>query len=228
MEETGQVDILVQSITAFGEKIASLLTMIVTAVVVVVLGFVLAKVARVLVSKLLKLAKFDEFVEKSGLESFFSSSAHPVTMSGILGGIVYILIILVTLVLVADMLNLTIVSQIFEQIVLYLPKVILAVLILVFGIVFSRFINNFVFGVLKGMKFGNALLISTICEYLVQVFVWFFALEQVLETQLLLVAFSILFGALCLAGAIAFGLAGRKQAERLLDKGLEQFEGKER
>jgi len=223
MEENGQVDIFVRTLAGFWERVADLLTTLVMAVAVVVIGFVLAKLARSLVSKLLKFAKFDGFVEKSGLESFLSASPHPVTMSGILGGIVYILIILMTLGLVADMLDLTIASHLVEQVVLYLPKVILAVFILVFGVVFSRFINNFVFGLLKGMKVSNALMLSTICEYLVQVFVWFFALEQVLETQLLLVAFSILFGALCLAGAIAFGLAGRKQAEKWLDKGIGQM-----
>ena len=227
MEDNGQMDILVQTVSAFWERIATLLTTMLMAIVLLVLGFLLAKLARSLVSKLLKFAKFDQFVEKSGLESFFSSSAHPVTLSGILGGLVYILILLMTLVLVADMLSLTIVSHIFEQAVLYLPKVILAVFILVFGVVFSRFINNFVFGLLKGMKVGNALLISTVCEYLVQVFVWFFALEQVLETELLIVAFSILFGALCLAGAIAFGLGARRQAEKLLDKAIERMEKKD-
>ncbi len=227
MNQEGQVDILVQTLTSFWERIASYMTSVLLAIGLIIVGFLVAKLARTLVSRFLKLVKFDRFVERSGLESFFTSSPHPVTLSGILGGIVYILIILMTLIQVADLLNLAIVSQIFERVVLYLPKVILAVLILVFGVIFSRFINNLTFGLLSSMKVGSALQISTVCEYLVQIFVWFFALEQVLETQLLLVAFAILFGAFCLACAIAFGFAGRKQAERLLEKGFDRIEKKE-
>lgn len=227
MEETGKVDILVQSIAAFWERIASFLTSFLMAAAILAVGVVIAIVARIFVSRFLKFAKFDRFVERSGLESFFSSSPYPVTLSGLIGWIVFFLIVLTTMTAAADLLHLPIISHIFERIVLYLPRVILAVLILVFGVVFSRFLNNFVFGLLTKAKVGNALAISTTCEYMAQVFVWFFALEQLLETQLLLVAFAILFGAFCLAGAVAFGLAGRKHAARLLEKGMQKIEGKE-
>ncbi len=227
MDESGKVDILVRSIAAFWERIASFLTLFLMAAAILVVGVLIAVVARIFVSRFLKLVKFDRFVERSGLESFFSASPYPVTLSGIIGWIVFILIILTTMIAAADLLHLTIISHIFERIVLYLPRVILAVLILVFGVVFSRFLNNFVFGALTKARVGNALTISTTCEYMAQVFVWFFALEQLLETHLLLVAFAILFGAFCLAGAIAFGLAGRRHASRLLSKGLEKIEGRE-
>jgi hypothetical protein len=76
-----------------------------------------------------------------------------------------------------------------------------------------------VFAWLRNLGVDGALTISTIAEYGVQVFSVFVALEQLaIGTQLLTTAFAILFGAVCLALALAFGLGGREWAARAIER----------
>ncbi len=101
----------------------------------------------------------------------------------------------------------------------YLPKIIVAILVLIFGTLLARFINRLVFAWLHGMKYEGALRISTTAEYGIQIFALFVALEQLdIGTQLLTALFVIVFGAIFLALAIAFGLGGKERAARLIDE----------
>lgn len=126
---------------------------------------------------------------------------------------------MIVLVTVSSSLGLTAVANLFNRIALYLPNIIVAVLIIIFGTLLARFINRRVFAWLRDLGVDGALTISTISEYGVQLFAVFVALEQLaFGTQLLTTAFAILFGAICLALALAFGLSGRDWAARVIDR----------
>lgn len=216
-----QVSGFLESISVFWAQLWAFLPAVLAALFVAGAGVMLARIARAFVERLLKLIHFNRLAEKSGLEAFFSAGEYPITSAKVIGAAVYWIIILMAVTAAADLLRLKIISDLFERVVLYLPNVIVAVVILIFGMVFSRIVNRFVFGALKSLHFDNALAVGKVCEYVVQVFVWFIALEQLqINTDLLLIAFALAFGALCLAAAIAFGLAGRDAASRLIDKAL--------
>jgi hypothetical protein len=105
------------------------------------------------------------------------------------------------------------VAELLNRVVLYLPNVLVAILVLLFGTLLARFLNRLVFAWLHGIQAPNALLLSTGMEYLVQVFAFFLAMEQLaIGTYLVTAAFSIAFGGLVLALALAFGLGGREWA----------------
>ena len=218
-----QVGTFLAAVGAFWERIGAFLPTALAAILIVVLGLVGARMAKVFVARLLKIVRFDRLAERSGLESFFAAGDYPITLSGVVAGVVYWIIILMAITAAADFLRLKIISDLFERVVLYLPNVIVAVMILILGVLFSRIINRFVFGALKKFNMDNALAIGIICEYVVQVFVWFIALEQLqVNTDLLMIAFAIAFGGVCLAAAIAFGLAGRDAAARLINRASEK------
>ncbi|HEU4709747.1 MAG TPA: hypothetical protein VFS17_10575, partial [Methylophilaceae bacterium] len=115
-------------------------------------------------------------------------------------------------------LGLTEVAQMLHHLANYLPKIIIAILILIFGTLLARFINRLVFAWLHSIKFDGALAISTSAEYGIQIFALFVALEQLdIGTQLLTSLFVIVFGAIFLALAIAFGLGGKEWAARKIE-----------
>jgi len=119
----------------------------------------------------------------------------------------------VVVILVTDSLGLSKVTELFHKVVLYIPNIIIAIIVLVFGTLLARAINRVVFAYLKNIGVDGALTISTLSEYAIQIFVVFVALEQLnIGTQLLTTAFAIGFGAVCLALAIAFGLGGKDWA----------------
>jgi hypothetical protein len=127
------------------------------------------------------------------------------------------------IVTVANSLGLQMVADLFNKVVLYIPNVIVAILVLVFGTILARFINRLVFAWLNNMEFDGALTVSTFSEYAMMVFVFFIAMEQLqIANELLTAAFIIAFGAIGLAFAIAFGLGARDWAARVIERLVEK------
>jgi len=218
-----QLDIIVTSLTSFWTELASFVPQLLGAIIALVLGWMLAKLARTGVMRLLVLLKFDKATEKSGLEAFMKHADLELSVGSVIGNLVYWLIILVMIVTVANSLGLSMVADLFNKVVLYIPNVIVAILVLVFGTILARFINRLVFAWLNNMEFEGALTVSTFSEYAMLVFVFFMALEQLqIANELLTAAFIISFGAVGLAFAIAFGLGAKDWASRVIEKVVEQ------
>ena len=214
-----QLDIFVASLASFWTQLASFIPQLLAAMVLLLIGWMLAKVARAGLMRLLKALKFDKVSEKSGLESFLKQADLEVSLASILGNLIYWLIILIMIVTVANSLGLHMVADLFNKVVLYIPNVIVAILVLVFGTILARFINRIVFAWLNNVGFDGALTISTFSEYAMLVFVFFIAMEQLqIANELLTAAFIIAFGAIGLAFAIAFGMGARNWAEGIVDK----------
>ncbi len=217
-----ELDIIVASLTSFWTELASFVPQLLGAIVALILGWMLAKLARTGVMRLLVLLKFDKATEKSGLEAFMKHAELEVSVGAVIGNLVYWLIILVMIVTVANSLGLSMVADLFNKVVLYIPNVIVAILVLVFGTILARFINRLVFAWLNNMEFDGALTVSTFSEYAMLVFVFFMAMEQLqIANELLTAAFIISFGAIGLAFAIAFGLGAKDWASRVIEKLVE-------
>lgn len=214
-----QFDIFLASLASFWTELASFVPQLLAALVLLFVGWLLAKLARSGVMRLLRLMKFDRATEKSGLETFLKHAELDVSVASILGNLAYWLIILVMIVFVANSLGLHVVADLFNRVVLYIPNVIVAILVLVFGTILARFINRLVFAWLSNVEFSGALTVSTFSEYAMLVFVFFMAMEQLqIANELLTAAFIIAFGAIGLAFALAFGLGARDWAARVIDE----------
>jgi len=212
------IDSFVASLTVLWGQLTHFIPQLMLAVVALILGWMLAKLVRTGVMRLLILLKFDRATEKSGLEAFMKHADLDVSVSSVLGNLEYWLTILITIVTVADTLGLQMVADLFNKVVLYIPNVIIAILVLVFGTILARFINRLVFAWLSNMEFDGALTVSTFSEYAMMVFVFFMAMEQLqIANELLTAAFIIAFGAVGLAFAIAFGLGAKDKAGKIID-----------
>lgn len=212
-----QVDIVIASLSAFWLKLANFVPQLIAALLLLFFGWLLARLARSGVRRLATALKFDKVTEKSGLDAFLQHANLDVSLSAVIGNLVYWLIILVMIVTVANLLGLQAVADLFNQVVLYIPNVIVAILVLVFGAILARFINRLVFAWLNNMEFDGALTVSTFSEYAMMVFVFFIAMEQLqIASELLTAAFIIAFGAVGLAFAIAFGLGARDWAGKVI------------
>lgn len=214
-----QLDVFVASITSFWTQLARFIPQLLAALVLLFIGWLLAKIARTGIMRLLKLLNFDRLTERSGLEAFLKQAELDVSVSTVLGNLVYWLIILVMIVTVANSLGLHMVADLFNKVVLYIPNVIVAILVLVFGTILARFINRIVFAWLNNVGFSGALTVSTFSEYAMIIFVFFVALEQLqIASELITAAFAIAFGAIGLAFAIAFGLGAKDWAARVVEQ----------
>ena len=214
-----QIDVFLASLTTFWTQLAGFVPQLLGALLLLFLGWLFANLVRTGVTKLLDLLKFDSVAEKTGIEAFLKQGNLDVSLSKLLARLVYWIIIFVVVVTVANSLGLHMVAELFNKVVLYIPNIIVAILVLVFGVLVARFINRMVFAYLNNMGVQGSLTISTIAEYGTIIFVVFVALEQLaIGTTLLTAAFQIGFGAIGLAFALAFGLGGREWAAGVIKK----------
>ena len=213
-----QIDIFLTSLNEFWLQVATFLPRLLAVVVILFFGWMIAKAARLSVQRLLELAKFDNFANKSGLEAFLKQGEIDLTLASIISEVIYWLVILLFIITCANTLGLKEVAEMLNSVANYLPRIIGAIFVMIFGTLLARFINRLVFAWLYGIKFEGALAISTSAEYAIQLFALFVALEQLnIGTQLLTALFIIVFGAGFLALAIAFGLGGREWAAKVID-----------
>jgi hypothetical protein len=218
-----QLDVFVASLTAFWTQLAGFVPQLLAALLLLFVGWLFANLVSTGVMKLLDLLRFDSLSEKTGIEAFLKQGNMDVSLSRLLARLAYWIVIFVVIVTVANSLGLHMVAELFNKVVLYIPNIIVAILVLVFGVLVARFINRMVFAYLNNIGVQGALTISTLSEYGVIVFVVFVALEQLaIGTTLLTAAFQIGFGAVGLAFALAFGLGGREWAAGVIRKMIEK------
>ena len=214
-----QLDIFVASLTTFWTQLAGFVPQLLAALVLLFIGWILANLARTGVVRLLDILRFDSLAQKTGIEVFLKQGHLDISLGRLIANLAYWVIIFIVIVTVANSLGLHMVAELFNKIVLYIPNLIVAILVLVFGVLVARFINRMVFAYLNNIGVQGALTISTLSEYGVIIFVVFVALEQLeIGTTLLTSAFQIGFGAIGLAFALAFGLGGREWAAGVIKR----------
>ena len=214
-----QINLFLTALQTFWGQIAIFLPKLLAVLVMILAGWILARVLRAGVKRGLDAVGFGRIAERSGLEALVKQGGVDLSLAGVIAGATYWLVLLVVAVSAASSLGLDSLASLANKLVLFMPKIVVAVLIMVFGTLLARVVNRIVFAWLNNAKFPGALTVSTGSEYAVQIFALFLALEQIeIGTTLLTVAFTIVFGGLVLALALAFGIGGREwAAERIKD-----------
>ncbi|MDX1916287.1 MAG: hypothetical protein SFU55_11950 [Methylophilus sp.] len=214
-----QLDIFLASLNQFWVQMVNFVPRLLAVLVILFFGWIVAKLVRGGIKRLLVLTQFDQFAEKSGLEAFMNSGNFNVTLSGIISQVVYWLVILLFVITGANSLGLTEVAGLLHELAAYLPHIIVAIIVVIFGTLFARFMNRLVFAWLHSIKFEYALSVSTSVEYGIQILAVFVALEQLgIGMQLINALFVIVFGAIFLALALAFGLGGKEWAAKMINE----------
>lgn len=212
-----QLDTFIHSLNDFWVQLIQFLPKLLAVIVILFFGWLIAKLARTAVKRLLVLTHFDQAAQRSGLEAFINHGNFNVTLSGIISQVVYWLVILLFVITGANALGLNEVAVLLQQLASYLPHIIVAILVIIFGTLLARFVNRLVFAWLYSIKFSHALAVSTSAEYAIQILAIFIALEQLgIGMQLIHSLFIIVFGAFFLAFALAFGLGGREWAAKTI------------
>jgi len=118
----------------------------------------------------------------------------------------------------SNTLDLAYVTDLIGRIVLFVPKVMFALVILVFGAYFARFVALALTKYLRDIRVGEAGLIGRLALYAIMVFVIMIALDQMGLGDIIRQAFLIIVAGVALGLALAFGLGGQKRAAELIER----------
>jgi hypothetical protein len=207
------------SMKSFWWEVSAALPALFAATVLLLVGWVVARFLRRGVVRLLKLLRIDLLAEKTGIENFLLQGGVRYTAVTLLADLVYWMMMFTVILAALNSLGLQNASALFNKIILYMPNVIVALLVLMFGAFVARIIRVVTFTYLSNVGISGADVIGHIAQWAILLFVVSIALEQLsIGGQILVSAFQIGFGAFCLALAIAFGLGGKDWAAHLLSK----------
>ncbi|RII30411.1 MAG: hypothetical protein CXR30_05345 [Geobacter sp.] len=214
-----KVDIMLEPVREFLLQIAGFLPKLALALAVFVIGWLLAKLARFAIIKGLRAINFNVLTERAGLEDFLNQGGIQTDTTGIFGLLIYWLVILAALIIGFNSMGLTYITGLLGEVVLFVPKVIVALLIIAFGAYFARFVGNAVVTYCKNIAIQDADLLGKLAQYAIMTFVVLIALDQVnVGGDIVRESFLIVLAGVVFALALAFGLGGKDVAAELIER----------
>lgn len=183
------------------------------AIIVLLVGWAIANVLAALVDRGLDAVRFDRWMERAGVDRAIARTGVKLQPSDMVAQLVKWLVVLVTLVVAADALNLPQVTAALMAIIAYIPNVIAALLIVTLGALLASFIGNLV----KTTPLEASDLLGQVAYWAILIFAGLAALTQLnIAPELVQILFTAVVGAVALAGALAFGLGLRHEAADIL------------
>ncbi|TLY18266.1 MAG: hypothetical protein E6K69_00580 [Nitrospirae bacterium] len=209
--------LLVEPFHGFWTQVSVKLPAILAALVLLLIGMVVARVIRTAIQSSLKYAKLDQYTDKINLNELLSRLGMGRSPSFVVGFMVYWLIILVFLVSAANTVKLVVVAQVVERFLLFIPHVLAAVLVVAAGLLIGRFLGEIVQNAATANRIQGSIILSKVVNLVVVVFSAVMALEQLgVDTSIMTSSAQIILATLGLALAIAFGLGGRDVAADII------------
>ena len=214
-----ELNVLLEPARAFLVQIGSFMPRLGVAIVILIFGWLLAKAIRFAVGRGLRAINLPVLTERAGIDSFLKNGGITTDGVGIFSALAYWLVIFVALLLTFNSLGLDYATDLLRQVVLFLPKVFVALLVIAFGAYFARFVGDAVQTYLRNVGVSDADLLARIAQYAIVIFVVLIAIDQLnIGGALVQTTFLILLAGVVLALALAFGLGGRDWAAALLER----------
>jgi hypothetical protein len=206
-------------VTAMLNQILTALPLIFTAAAILLVGYLIGKYIANLVTSLLDGVGFNSFFRTIGIEPPLASGNTP---SRIMGMIAHVAVIMVAMVAATNILNFPSLTTIITGLMVVFGQVLIGLVILGFGL----YLANLAKMIISSSGSAQAKLLGQVARIAILGLVMAMALQQMgIASNIVSLAFGLLFGAMALALALAFGLGGRDVAARHLDGWVDQFKG---
>ncbi len=188
------------------------------AVVVLIIGVLIASFLGKLVKKVLDMGKIDDLVNRTGVNQQLGTS---ISITAVIGWVVKWFFIIATLLAVVNILNIEQVTAFLNQVLFYIPNVVVAIIILALGLIAGNFVNGIVenTATASGMSPAAVGALAGISKWAIVIFALMAALVQLgIASNLIQILFTGFVAMVALAGGLAFGLGGRDKASKWLDR----------
>jgi len=192
-------------------------------------GLVIARIVRVLLRKALTALSFDAWSDRMGFTVMMRKGDLWTKPAEVVVRVVFWFLVIFTLMIGLGALKVQAIDNLVAQFFLYLPRVFSSIIILILGYLAAGFLSRTVLIALVNSGYHYAKLLAEAVRLLLIVLILAMALEQLqVAPNIVVAAFSIIFGGIVIALAIAFGVGGIEAARRIIEKGAaEKIEGKD-
>jgi hypothetical protein len=194
--------------------------------VILAIGWFVATLVAKGVAALLRSVRFNDMAQRSGFAGFVENTGVETDSSGFVADIAKWFIRLITLVVGFDALGLPAVSDVFRQLLLWLPNLAVAIVVLILGGLAANWLAGLVRGSTAKADLGNPDLLASIARVAVWAFAIVIAVNQIgIARELVNTLFMATVGAVALALGLAFGIGGRDTAGEVVRQWYERSRG---
>jgi len=191
--------------------------------IILLIGWLVASALAGIVAQLLRTVRFNDLAQRSGFSGFVQQMGMRTDAAGFVATATKWFVRLIVLTVAFDALGLPAVSQVLQQVLLFIPNVIVALMVLVIGGLLAKALGGVVRGATAEAGLGNPDLLANIARVGVWGFAIVIAVNQIgIASTLVNTLFMGFVGALALAAGLAFGLGGRDTAGQIVRGWYEQ------
>lgn len=214
-----EINVLLEPLRGLLQQLGSWLPRLLLAIVLLLVGWLLAKGFRFSVVKALRALNFHVLSERAGIDGFLQQGGSNKDTADLIGWVAFAGVMLAALIVAFNSLGLTQVTELLGRVLLFVPRLLVAMLVLVFGSYFARFAGQAVQSFCRGADISDAEVLGSFMQYGVMVFVVLLAVDHLdIGGGLIQQTFLILLGGVVVALALAFGIGGRDRAAALIER----------
>lgn len=185
-------------------------------------GYLLATVLERLTDRLLRRIRFNRLLERGGVMEAVERSGSHLNPTRVAANLVFWAVMFTVLIVAANAAGFESLATVFSELLSYVPSVVAALVIIIVGIVLGAFVGGLIMASAGGLRGGPTL--ARVGRGGVIVLAIFMALQELgVATEIVTTAFAILFGAVALALALAFGLGNRELAGEITRQWYERY-----
>ena len=219
---------ITDSFNKFLGKITIFLPNLLAMITILVIGFFIAWIFKIFVLRFLKAIQFDRVSERWGFTHVLSKGRLAYSPADLLSRFIYWVIVVITLILGINALEVAAMQHFIAQFFNYLPNLFAAIIILVIGYLVAIFSSQATLIAAVNAQMESARLLSRAVRWFIIILSSTMALYHLgIAEKVITAAFTILFGGIVLALAVAFGWGGRDLAKECLERLYKKNERKD-
>lgn len=220
------LDVILSSLETLWLSFVGFLPTLLAALIVFIIGWLIAIALGKLANRVIRIIKLDILLTKIGLKKTLARAKLKLDSGKFFEELVKWFFIIVFLMAATDILGLYQVTEFLKGILYYIPNIIVAVVVLLAAVIVANFLQKLIKASVEAAGLQGAGFLSGLTKWAVLIFGFIVALTQLGIAVTLIHTFVIgLVAMLALAGGLAFGLGGRDQAARFLEKLKRDIEG---
>ncbi len=203
-------------LTAFANALAVFFAFIphlIGAIVILIIGLIVGRLVGELVTRGLRAVKFDQIAERADVGDLLRNAGVKMDAAAVVGGIAKWFIYIIFFQVAASTLGFPQLTDILNQVLAFLPRIVVALVILLIGALVAKLLAGVVRGAVGTSRLGNADVLSNIARYAVLAFAVVAALSQLeIAPAIVNTLWTAIIGMVAVTVALAFGLGARDAA----------------
>lgn len=211
-------NLITSSANEFWQAIGNFVPALLGAILLIILGALIAKLGEMLTTKILRWVKVDKLKDNKNVAQTLRQTGLEVDIVAVIGRVVFWVIVIIFAMAAVDVLGLTAMRDVIRELLAYLPNVLAAAVVLTVTIAGARLLRDTVKITLGQMGVDYAPIVGTVVHWAIIVFGVIMTVDQLgFDTTIVTTNVTIIVAGIMLALALAFGLGGRNQAEKILE-----------